>query len=714
MLKTLKLQNYRQHEDLTVDFTGGIQVIRGANEAGKSALIESISYALFGSRALRDSLDDTVTWGEDVKTLKVELTIEAGGQTLLFKRSKAGAEVIKDGKVFCTGQNEVSALAATLLGADVTTAQSLLMAPQGAIRGALEQGPKALSLLIEDLSSMEVFDQILEAAQTKLVLGSPAITEERLKGARATLSAATEGLPAKPDEASHAKALADLRTKSKVAEVALPGLETEAAKADEAWKAASALYLEGVRLASAVSAATTARDAARELAASLAAPAHRSFDMTAIDVLKGRLTWAEDHGKRLAAFTAFSKLPECDRQEGCTASELSDLIDAETKRLNDTVTSHTRTNAKITCLQMKRINHDKCDKCGQDVTHLEHVLKTNAEVDEGVAALKVLLLDIEFEVQRLQGVVAALDTIRRSADRFNAELGKLQGHAGYVDIDDSTYPPKVAWIGEIPPSEEPDLRFIRKQLQEAEANVKAIEASKTRYAMACEQLEAAEAALLDAQKKCAEFNAPPADEIVRLTEAKDSALLAAQVARGEVALLNQEAKDLAMAHTSAMSLWAASNARIEDAQKVIDNCLKDIEALAFNNSLIKRLRQIRPLIANKLWNTVLASVSVMFSQMRGEESWVTKEKKGFCVNGKAVESLSGSTLDILGLSIRCVLLRTFLPQCGLLVLDEPCAAADASRTEAMLGFLKSVDFQQTLLVSHEDVSESVADNLIQL
>jgi ABC-type molybdenum transport system ATPase subunit/photorepair protein PhrA len=60
------------------------------------------------------------------------------------------------------------------------------------------------------------------------------------------------------------------------------------------------------------------------------------------------------------------------------------------------------------------------------------------------------------------------------------------------------------------------------------------------------------------------------------------------------------------------------------------------------------------------------------------------------------------------------LLRTFLPQCGLLVLDEPCASMDNGRTEALLGFLKSVGFQQTLLVSHEEVSESVADNLIQL
>ena len=79
-----------------------------------------------------------------------------------------------------------------------------------------------------------------------------------------------------------------------------------------------------------------------------------------------------------------------------------------------------------------------------------------------------------------------------------------------------------------------------------------------------------------------------------------------------------------------------------------------------------------------------------------------------------MESLSGSTLDILGLAIRCALLKTFVPQSSLLVLDEPMHGCDSERVESMLGFLKTVDFQQCLLVSHEEISESVADNIIQL
>ena len=157
-----------------------------------------------------------------------------------------------------------------------------------------------------------------------------------------------------------------------------------------------------------------------------------------------------------------------------------------------------------------------------------------------------------------------------------------------------------------------------------------------------------------------------------------------------------------------------SRARIEDAEKTIAACKADLDSLAFNNALVKKLRSLRPLVADQLWNTVLASVSVMFSQMRGEASIVTKGKDGFRVNGQAVESLSGSTLDLLGLALRCSLLKTFVPHCDLLVLDEAAAAMDSSRTEAMMGFIKSAGFGQTILITHESVSSTICDNILEI
>ena len=61
MLKKVELQNFRKHTDLKVCFTEGLNVIRAPNEGGKTTTLEAIAYALFGSKVLRDGLDNTVT-----------------------------------------------------------------------------------------------------------------------------------------------------------------------------------------------------------------------------------------------------------------------------------------------------------------------------------------------------------------------------------------------------------------------------------------------------------------------------------------------------------------------------------------------------------------------------------------------------------------------------------------------------------------------------
>ena len=183
MLVQLELHNFMKHRDLTLNFDGGFLAVRGSNESGKSSLISGFAYALFGTSALRTTFEETVTWGFPPSSMKVKVTLTLNGDTYVFSRSKSGDEVLKNGAVFCTGQKEVSNFSATLLGADGATAAKLMLANQNGLRGALEEGPKALSVLIEDLSDLSIFDRILNAAQEKLALGNPALLEERLKGA---------------------------------------------------------------------------------------------------------------------------------------------------------------------------------------------------------------------------------------------------------------------------------------------------------------------------------------------------------------------------------------------------------------------------------------------------------------------------------------------------------------------------------------------------
>src|SRR5574340_295203 len=199
MLKKLTLTYFRKHEDRTFDFSEGLNVFRAANESGKSSCLEAIAYTLFGAKALAEPLEKVVTWGHKPNELKVVLHF---GEHV-FSRSTRGAEVTLNGEVVCTGQNEVSAFAAALLGADMTMAANLMMASQGKLRGAIEGGAKATSTLIEDLSGLDLLDRILDAAAAKLALGSAAPYEARLESVEKYLG----GLPAlvAPDEDAFAR-----------------------------------------------------------------------------------------------------------------------------------------------------------------------------------------------------------------------------------------------------------------------------------------------------------------------------------------------------------------------------------------------------------------------------------------------------------------------------------------------------------------------------
>ncbi len=708
MLQKLTLQNFKRHRDLTIDFTSGINCVRGGNEYGKSSVLHAIGYALFGSKSLNVSLDEAVTWGEPVSTLKVTLTLQLQGDTFTFARGKSGAEVLKNGVVFCTGQNEVTSLAAQLMGADTNVAGKLFLASQNGIRGALEEGPKALSVLIEDLSDMAIFDQILDSASEKLVLGSPALLEERQKGAEATLAAAMATLPTKPDDVDYQGKMKDLATKLMTTEASLPALEAKAATTDKEWVAASTLYVGRQKLEHAVETAAATLAAAKEQVAVLS-PAACTVVTDSREALRAEIAEAEGFEKRVAAYATFCKLPDGERYAYPLATFTAD---AET---NFAQHKHNETRVReaekaIAAAKGRRINHDKCDKCGQDVTHLKHIVETNAAVDADLASLGLLLDEAKaaFDVE----VVCAnrFNSIRRFAATLQPEFMKL---VGYVQFDSSVYPPLAVWDGEVP-SASPDAGTARAALAKVEAEIKALAVAKARLELATEQHAKAEHAHAQAGQALAAYESPTSERILELTEIRDDAALYFGAAKGEIIIAKEEMTKLTTEYTSALSLWSACQRRIDDAQRVIAECQKDLGSLAFNNGLVKKLRSIRPIVANKVWNTVLASVSVMFSQMRDEASIVTKEASGFKVNGQAVESLSGSTLDVLGIALRCSLLRTFIPQCGLLVLDEPAQGCDATRTESMLGFLQSLGMGQTLLVTHESISESISSNVIQL
>lgn len=712
MLVRLKLENFRKAVSEETIFTPGINLFRGVNEAGKTTRLEAISYALFGSRSLRTPLEQCVTWGTDVKKLRVTLVLTAGGVKHTFTRSKSGAEVrLNDSAVpFVTGQTEVSNFAASLLWADAQTATKLLMASQNDIRGVLSGGPKELSTFLEDLAGFDTFDRILEAASKKLALGSASLLEAQLKGAENTLAAATASLPPRPDEDAHALSLKALEAKAAAIEASLPSLRELAKTAVNRWQEASDLYLRKRVMAGKVDELLRNVGHAQDQVSILTKNTDKVVDVGQIEVLKARIVEAEGHAARVAAYIQFLSIPEGPVWKGDKSSFDMCRNICQTK-ISQLEKEAIQLRFDVKTLNSQRFDSTTCSKCGQALPDIDNIVATNTAIDKKLVEIATLLAANEVNLALETKDRGRFNNIEAHAKRLESIYKKL---IGYCLFDDDQYPARAVWDGTKPDGFAPDVSLLRQQLTAVEAEVKALETSRAQLAWAKEQLDKIVRMYNEAEIVLREFVAPSDDDTLALTTDKDKALGDVSIAEGEAYLIRHKAVELDREFQVAVRMWDMAKERVNDANKTIEACKADLASLGFNNALVAKLRKIRPVIANKLWNTVLASVSVMFSQMRKEESWVTKDSGGFKVNGQAVESLSGSTLDILGLSVRCALLRTFLPQCGLLVLDEPCASMDDGRTEALLGFLKSVGFQQTLLVSHEEVSESVADNLIQL
>ena len=105
VLRALEVERFRRHERLArIDFDERFTVVRGANEAGKSTMLQALHYAFFRrSGATGQDIDALATWGTsglrpcvnvefayDREEYRLEKSWGGGGSTQLYKRDGSG------------------------------------------------------------------------------------------------------------------------------------------------------------------------------------------------------------------------------------------------------------------------------------------------------------------------------------------------------------------------------------------------------------------------------------------------------------------------------------------------------------------------------------------------------------------------------------------------------------------------------------------------
>lgn len=701
MFIQLQTKNFRKLTGHTFSFLPGLNAIRGLNEHGKSTLFEAIGYALFGSEALRESLDDVVTWGEKVSTLKVQLDWQVNNQLLTITRGKSGAEVYVDGKLTVTGQKEVTRFVEEHL-TDAKLAAKLMLANQASLRGALSEGPTAAARLIEQLSNFELIDEIIELFVANLPTGSSAMLDQQLSAITARLESEK---PQAPDlqalEAQKSEYVAKIRQHSEQAAEIREALVPAKAAAD----AARAQY-QALNTARALQQrAQTDLEAAKQRLLSLNLEARTTPER--VEELRRLLAEQASLEQERAAWQALQglKRPEVD-WEGDYASFRAAWRET-TERLEAARTASANWQSQRAAAFARIIREQTCAFCGKDLQDVPEVVKRNAEASAEVQHMDAEIEKLAGVIQECRETLPVYEAIEK-AHKIHTET--VARYETYLEADLGRVPHLPRWRKAEPPKAV--AADYRRELQEAEAELARVARVQGEAKALTETVRTAEASLAAAQAEVLRLEPlVAADRSVATEQDLLTALAYQQQQQQEVTALLRGVEGSLASVMQAYERQCAAYKQLEaDRERVLQNQAE----LAANNVLLKKLRAARPKVADKLWSIVLSTVSFYFSQIRGTQSVVTKEDSGFKVDGKPVTGLSGSTLDALGLAIRIALTKTFMPNTDFLVLDEPGAACDEEREANMLGLVSACGFEQVLLVTHSQLADVFADSVIAL
>ncbi|MEM3075265.1 MAG: SMC family ATPase, partial [Candidatus Bilamarchaeaceae archaeon] len=128
MIRSIRLFNWRSHSDTFLKFSHGTNLLVGIMGSGKSAVLDGISFALFGTfpalerRQLK--LEDIVRYNENTTRVMLEFSWNGSDYKVMREigkrndRMSSRAELYRDGTLLETGGRAVSERIVETIGVD--------------------------------------------------------------------------------------------------------------------------------------------------------------------------------------------------------------------------------------------------------------------------------------------------------------------------------------------------------------------------------------------------------------------------------------------------------------------------------------------------------------------------------------------------------------------------------------------------------------------
>lgn len=166
IIESVALKNFKSHADTKIGFGPGINVILGENGAGKTSILEAVSFALFKDYA--GNAEKLMRTG--AKVMEVSVTFSCSGRKyrVLRKRSRGVSEsklfLIEDAKEkeMRSGDSGVDEEIGEILGIDRHMFANAIYVRQGEIEKLLTETPFRKKQLIGKLIGIEALEKAWE------------------------------------------------------------------------------------------------------------------------------------------------------------------------------------------------------------------------------------------------------------------------------------------------------------------------------------------------------------------------------------------------------------------------------------------------------------------------------------------------------------------------------------------------------------------------
>lgn len=714
MLKSIKVENYKKLENFEAEFSVGLNIIHGENFAGKTTLIEAISFAFFGVKASAGKAEDIPTWGHS----DCKVTLKVGQYTII--RSLKNCKVF-DGDTIAANGSRVCGefIQSKILKSDLKTFRMVNWADQGEVTATLTIGATELQRNVERLSGVEFIDKMVSMVNDDLrllyrdvELLNVSKSESQLTKEISELSSkiVCDSLEVKKYMEKEVTIAADIDTVKNMINVRKSAME----KRDEKLKKVESLSSKAAGILKGV--AVHVDPIIKKLSKSIKdSPA---VDVQALDSMDKEISQEVDlFNRREQLIKDISRFSgEAGKAKSFIAKdrELEEAVNLAKEKLSESSNEFLYAEEAVSLLDeeihtvRQEIDSGVCSKCGQllDISE-EDMVKMKGELQD-------LKASREPAIKRLYDAKVEFKSCKRELSQAEDDM-----HSNHGD-----WKSKYKFNLDNAQQAELELGKLAECRSEGEitADVEKIEALRA-SAVSLEKDKKELARLLEV--KSSELN-----EAEELSEKADSIqkTLPEEVSKREFNQLQGELDDAQLKLRGIVDKRWKLDSEVKDMRvdlkvleadlKTVRKVLKTSARIALVKKFLKFLKTSRADFIRSVWETLSSSASeFLTTATEGAITQLSRSVSGdftFYESGRSapITAASGAQKAFIGLSLRLALQECIPDTAPVMILDEPTESM--SEKYSMLLTSALLGRSQVLMITHRASDSLTADNIIEV